>query len=351
MTKKEKKALYTCNVGDFVRNFKDKKYLGENGANVQFGDSLTYLAKYNMQGSTKECDFFDLVYATKKSLIKQATERKIDPKKNSYYQQMGKDYGDNFDSVKAFIFDPIDFLQESFKEYANGNEVDEELDPDKREFNSRLKENARDLSKTLQTQARRYQQYEASAKAKDLEYSILSKLPGKAIDLDDVFEKTKGGFLERAFGRTSQDSRNLKTAFNEYRNPNSVHHGDDRHVEIEAIKYLQHVIPAYRDDSELPTKAQLEALTGTQKARADFCVSVIESVRERREQEEATNDLMELIKNDFAVEEESVIDEEQNEFHQQVQNDLGDLAENVQENVNDNNNLEAQKEIEEPNVK
>ena len=346
MTKKEKKALYTCNVGDFLRKFKDKKYLGEGGANAQFGDSLTYLAKYNMQGSTKECDFFDLVYATKKSLINQAVEKN----KKTPYQQMMKDYGDNLDTVQVFINNPIEFLKDSFKEYADNQEEDAEIDPDKREFNSRLKENARDLSKTLQTQARRYQEYEAKAKAKELEYRILNKLPGNAVDLDDVFEKNKGGFLERTFNTTSQDYKNFTTAFKDYRNPESVYHGDDRHVEIEAIKYLQHVIPAYRDDSELPTKAQLEALTGTKKGRADFCVSVIESIREKREQEEAIEALMENIENAAGIEE-SVIEDEQNLFQQQIQNDVNDSSEISQQNEIKNEDLESQKEVQDPEIK
>ena len=346
MTKKEKKALYTCNVGDFLRKFKDKKYLEQGGANAQFGDSLTYLAKYNMQGSTKECDFFDLVYATKKSLINQAVAKN----KESPYQQMMRDYGDNFDTVQTFINNPIEFLQDSFQGYANNDEEDIEIDPDKREFNSRLKENARDLSKTLQTQARRYQEYEAKAKAKDLEYSILSKLPGNAKDLDDVFEMNKGGFLERAFNTTSQDYKNFTTAFNEYRNPNNVHFGDDAHVEIEAIKYLQHVIPEYRDDSELPTKAQLEALTGTKKGRADFCVSVIESIREKREKEQAVEDLMENIENDAGIEE-SEIEDDQIQFQNQIKNDLDDSSEISQQNEIKNDEVEVEKEVEQPDIK
>ena len=346
MTKKEKKALYTCNVGDFLRKFKDKKYLGEGGANAQFGDSLTYLAKYNMQGSTKECDFFDLVYATKKALIKQA----VDKNPKTPYQQMIYDYGDNLDTVKVFINNPIEFLQDSFKEYADNQEEDAEIDPDRREFNSRLKENTRELSKKLQAQAKRYQEYEAKAKAKDLEYRILSKLPGDAKDLDDVFEKNKGGFLEKTFNTTSQDYKNFTTALKEYRNPDNVHFGDDRHVEIEAIKYLQHVIPAYRDDSELPTKAQLEALTGTKKGRADFCVSVIEAVREKREKEQAFEDLIENIENAAKIEEVDM-EEDQTQFQKQIQKDLGNPSENVQQNEIDNDEIEVEKEAEEPSIK
>ena len=346
MTKEEKKALYKCNVGDFLRKFKDKKYAVKDGPNAQFGDALTYLAKYNMKGSTKECDFFDLVYAVKKSLINQA----VDKNKKLPYQQMINDYGDNLDAVQTFINNPIEFLHDSFKAYADNDEEDIEIDPDKKEFNSRLKENVEDLSKTLQTQAKRYKEYEAKAKAKELEYSILSKLPGDAKNLDDVFEKNKGGFLERTFNTTSQDYKNFTTAFREYRNPDNVHFADDRHVEIEAIKYLQHVIPAYRDDSELPTKAQLEALTGTKKGRADFCVSVIEAIRERREKEDALEGVMENIENDAGIEE-SVIEDEQSLFQEQIQKDLKDSVEVDQQNEINDNEINVEKEVEEPNIK
>lgn len=346
MTKKEKKALYKCNVGDFLRKFKDKKYSSKEGPNAQFGDTLTYLAKYNMQGSTKECDFFDLVYAAKKAIVNQAVDK--NPKFS--YQQMVNDYGENLDTVQAFVNNPIEFLQGSFKEYADIQEEDIEIDPDKKEFNSRLKENARNLSKTLETQEKRYREYEAKAKAKDLEYSILSKLPGNAKDLDDVFEKNKGGFLERTFNTTSQDYKNFTTAFKEYRNPDNVHFADDRHVEIEAIKYLQHVIPAYRDDSELPTKAQLEALTGTKKGRADFCVSVIEAIRERREKEDAIEGVMENIKNDAGIDE-SLIEDDQSLFQEQIKNDLKESAEVDQQNEINDNEIKVDKEVEEINIK
>ena len=345
MTKEEKKALYTCNIGDFIRNFKDKKYKSEGGVITQFGDSLAYLAKYNMEGVNKECEFFDLVYAAKKSIINQAIEQKVNKKGESHYEKMWNDYGDNFDSVKKFISDPADYLKDVFQEYAN-EEDDEELDPEIRKYNTRLKENAKKLSETYLSQREKYREYEANAKAKELEFRILEKYPGKVAKLDDIFEKNKGGFLERTFNTTSQDFKNFKVAFDDYRNPNSVYHGKDEHVEIEAIKYLQHVIPAYRDDSELPTKAQLEALTGTKKGRADFCVSVIEAVRERREQQKALEDLMDNIQNEYEIEDESLIEEEQNIFQQQIQEDVKDSVAVEDQKEVDINAIEQNKEVE-----
>lgn len=346
MTKEEKKTLYTCNVGDFLRNFNDKKYSAPGAANAQFADTLTYLAKHNMKGSTKECDFFDLVYAAKTAIINQAANKS----KDSPYQQMARDYGDNFDSVQLFLNNPIDYLKDAFKEYADNQEEDVEIDPQKREFDARLKDNTRNLSATLETQASRYEQYEARMKAKDLENRIIGKLPGKAINLDGVFESNKGGFFERSFGRTSQDYKNLVTAFTDYRNPNSVYFGKDEHVEFEAIKYLEHAIPGFRYEGDLPTKAQLDALSGTRKDRTAFCVSVLESVKERREKQEAIEGLMDSIKNDFAIEEESEVDEEQIEFQNQVKKDVADSEDLSEQNENSNDEIQAEKEIEEEDL-
>ena len=351
MTKEEKKALYTCNIGDFLRNFNDKKYAGADGVNAQFGDTLVYLAKYNMQGSTKECEFFDLIYAAKTSLINQAVNRPIDKKKESHYQKMGKDYKGNIDVVTKFISDPIEYLEDVFNEFGEQEIDEEEIDPDKKEYSARLKENAKNLSRMLREQHKKYEQYEAQAKANDLEIRILNKLSNKAINLDDVFEKNKGGFLERTFGTTSTDYKNLKTAFNDYRNPNSVYNGDDSHVEIEAIKYLEHAIPGFRWGGDLPTKAQIDALEGTRKDRTMFCVSVLESINEKREQQEAIDNLVNTIQNDFAVEVESFIDEEQNYFQNQLQNDLSESSDLIQQDEINNDEAEVQKEVEQPAVK
>lgn len=351
MTKEEKKALYTCNIGDFLRTFQDKKYASPDARNLQFGDTLVYLSKYNMQGTTKECEFFDLVYAAKTSLINQAVNRPIDKKKESHYQKMGQDYKGSFDAVTKFINDPIDYLQDTFKAFGDEELDEEEIDPDKKEFNRRLKENAKELGGRLQNQRERYKEYEAQAKAKDLEIRILNKLSNKAINLDDVFEKNKGGFLERTFGTTSTDYKNLKTAFNDYRNPNSVYHGNDSHVEIEAIKYLEHAIPGFRWGGDLPTKAQIDALEGTRKDRTMFCVSVLESINEKREQQAAIDELVSIIQNEYEVEDESLIDEEQNDFQNHLQNDLSESSDLIQQDEINNDEVEAQKEVEQPAVK
>lgn len=351
MTKEEKKALYTCNIGDFLRNFNDKKYAGTDGVNTQFGDTLVYLAKHNMKGSVKECEFFDLVYAAKTSLINQAVNRPIDKKKESHYQKMGQDYKGSFDAVTKFINDPIDYLQDTFKAFGDEELDEEEIDPDKKEFNRRLKENAKELGGRLQNQRERYKEYEAQAKANDLEIRILNKLSNKAINLDDVFEKNKGGFLERTFGTTSTDYKNLKTAFNDYRNPNSVYHGNDSHVEIEAIKYLEHAIPGFRWGGDLPTKAQIDALEGTRKDRTMFCVSVLESINEKREQQAAIDELVSIIQNEYEVEDESLIDEEQNDFQNHLLHDVDDSVEIENPNQNNGEEAEVEKEVEQPAIK
>ena len=351
MTKEEKNALYKCNIGDFIRNFKDKKYAGPDGLKTQFGDTLVYLSKYNMQGSTKECEFFDLIYAAKTSLINQAVNRPIDKKKESHYQKMGQDYKGSLDAVTKFINDPIDYLQDAFKAFGDEELDEEEIDPDKKEFNRRLKENAKELGETLQNKRERYKEYEAKAKAKDLENRILSKLSNKAISLDDAFEKNKGGFLERTFGTTSTDYKNLVTAFNDYRNPNSVYHGDDSHVEIEAIKYLEHAIPGFRWGGDLPTKAQIDALEGTRKDRTEFCVSVLQSINERREQQKDIDNLINTINNEYAVEDESLIDEDQKDFQYNLLHDVDDSVEIENPNENNSEEVEVEKEVEQPAIK
>lgn len=77
----------------------------------------------------------------------------------------------------------------------------------------------------------------------------------------------------------------------------------------------------------------------------------LNQLMKKREQQAAIDELVSIIQNEYEVEDESLIDEEQNDFHNHLQNDLSESSDLIQQDEINNDEVEVQKEVEQPAVK
>ena len=98
---------------------------------------------------------------------------------------------------------------------------------------------------------------------------------GKTIER--IMHDNRGGFLERNFGWSSKEYKALKSAVKAATDVNSPTRGDYTASRICAQKYLDHKLPLGADEN---------ALSATEKARVDFCRSIIATCEEMDMQNE-----------------------------------------------------------------
>lgn len=144
---------------------------------------------------------------------------------------------------------------------------------------------------------------------------------GKSIER--IMKDNRGGFLERNFGWSSKEYKALKKAVKAANDPSSPTYGDQSNSKFFAKKYLDHKVPLGTDESRL---------SATEKARVDFCRSLIATCDEMEKKNDVANDInnIDLNKNN------NIID---NEFSKQVEKDVDldkvkedDIVVNVESN-------------------
>ena len=119
----------------------------------------------------------------------------------------------------------------------------------------------------------------------DIKVRMECRLGGKQALVNSI-NATKGGFMSRLFGTSSNAYKNLDAAYKAFNNPNHVNYGDMDTMERASNQYLQHVFPSWKPGDGLPKAADIAKLGDTQKARAQFCVNILTSIEEERAIEE-----------------------------------------------------------------
>ena len=112
-----------------------------------------------------------------------------------------------------------------------------------------------------------------------------AKFGGKE-GLDKAYAATKGGFMSRLFGTSSTAAKNLDKVYKAFNNPNHALHGNIQALDKAAVEYIQHNFPNWQPFQEFPSKEDIDKLSETEKARMDFSINAIKSLREQTEMEE-----------------------------------------------------------------
>jgi len=118
----------------------------------------------------------------------------------------------------------------------------------------------------------------------DVEIRLRSKFGGIK-EFEKAYEATKPGLLSKAFGTSSKAYHNLDEAYNAFQNPDHANYGNLNALDKAAREYLQHVFPWWKPRDGMISKAAIERLSGTQKARAAFSLNILKSTAEQRKSE------------------------------------------------------------------
>lgn len=320
MTNAEKKALYTCNVKDFIHKFSDPKYKKNN--RKQLDDVIDYLARYGMKGVKTEGTFDELLLTAKNLLLSQAAEQHLDEFNFNPYNHLGNlNMQEEYD-LKNFILRPMHTIQDKMKYYDIDRKIKDETDPAKIQYYKDLKANAQKIHESIKD----YND-EINNKHIDSYFEVINRiqnrLPETTKSLDEALDNNKGGVFERMFGTSSKQYANFKAAFEDFRNPNSVYLGDKDHLEKETKAYLHHIMPSYKMEDDLPTPEQFAKLSGTQKGRAAFCINVLRSVKEAREVEDIKGYVTKALKGDPEYTKAPIIIEHgQAEFQEELKDEI-----------------------------
>ena len=140
-----------------------------------------------------------------------------------------------------------------------------------------------------------YQNFEAfgkGARQNDM-INLEEKYNGKE-GLKNAFTAAKPGFWEKTFGRTSDEWKNFKEAYAEYRHENP----QSRNVFARsASMYLEHKLPGYDSKNGLPNIEDINRLSGKSKERALLCYNALKSVQESKEFEKKAQQLKDMTEN------------------------------------------------------
>jgi len=178
-----------------------------------------------------------------------------------------------------------------------------------------------------------YQGMQKKNRADGLIAGIAKRQPGRNdANPDEILERHKGGFWERWRNKTSPEFIRFRETLKNVQDPKSEEYGNIDALERDAKAYLQHKIPGYNPD-EFPTKAQIEALSGTGKGRAQLCLDVLLSAREQRNLEKSD----EIYRDNYI--EHSLVDltpeEVENQYKQEMEEEANQEKEFAEEVGND----------------
>lgn len=159
-----------------------------------------------------------------------------------------------------------------------------------------------------------------------------------------AYEATKPGVLSRMFNTSSVAAKNLDAAYKAFNNPNHAYHGNMDTVQKAATEYLQHVLPDYKPNHlfNIPSMQDISGLSGTQKARAEFSINLLNAVKAQKGME---LDYAEMVnaaqakniafKDLPGVASENLIAKEEDEFQKSVLIDSKEEEENLIEDENE----------------
>ena len=276
MTNEEKIAMYECNIEGFIKEFRSNNHRNLEDA---FGNAMVYFLKYGLDEESTTCDLEELIYVFRNEVAKYIAKYQLESNPDNLLDLHA---GDNNAVFQQFFKDPVEFLRISIESMdkiaANPNEKDPDIIKYTNDYNKNI-DNLVSLLKNPETK-RDFETYE---RGKNNAYFVVEALDDyfshgeDKNGINDTFNKQKAGFFENLFGTTSNEYKNFKHAFDNYRNVDHQAHGDSSLLEAAAMRYLRHKFPNLKDD-ELPTMEQISKLSGAGKERASFCLKTIETI-------------------------------------------------------------------------
>ena len=285
MRKALKKALYKCDKKDFIQKF--NRGYDDPRKHHEFPDMMAYLGRYGMEGGKREGDLIEMIYIAKRTILAQSAKAHYEAEIDYFsYDWVGNLNIVDEQKIHDFIRDPIHAMSSGLRNAAREYDSKRETDPDKIEYNRRLVANCESLAQYFDANYEECKEqlarYERKQDALDVLSRVTAALPANVKSLDAAFQKTKGGFFLRHFGRSSPEYNEFKAAFREYSDVQAINEGSQERVENASIAYLRHVIPDFEYSDELSKEEVLSRLHGTQKVRASFCFDVLKSINEHK---------------------------------------------------------------------
>lgn len=330
MTEKEKKELYDCSIQGYLKYLKDNNYSSAKDALM---GSIKYMLRYNVIDNLTTCSRDELMYVVKNEIAKMVAKEQINKDPNDLTNMQSKE---DEKELKCFFTNPLEYvgikLENRAPYYIDKKALN---DDDAIDYAHKYNNNITATSSFFKIRGAKtvYDAYANSMGDRKAYFHIIqleSKLPNNSID--EAFNRQKPSFFEKFFKTTSNEYKNFKTAFDNYRDRNSDSYGNREVLENAAIAYLRHKFPNIKDN-ELPTMEQISTLSGAGKERAEFCLKVVENFRENAEIQEQANKMVKAVQNlDIDVTKE-MTQANNPEFEQNVKNDV-----NV-EFANENNNI------------
>lgn len=182
-----------------------------------------------------------------------------------------------------------------------------------------------------------------------------SNLGGKK-GLEEVMEATKPSLFSRIFSTSSPQFAALEDAYDAFNNPNENGFGNMDNLDRAATDYLKHKFPKWDPSQEIPAEAYSK-LNPTEMAKVNFSIAIKNSIKEQKAVDGPFHALVEGSKlkdlhySDLAaMKENNVIDLEQQEFQNQIQENLAseEVDINAQIDLDDSNDFRLLKdEVEE----
>ncbi len=172
------------------------------------------------------------------------------------------------DKVKLFIGNPIRYLQSTARSFSNSTETNAEYI----RHSIRVSEQGSAYADALTDMENRQRNQSLNEKIED-------KLPRESNTIADQLQRSKAGFWERVFNRTSSQYKDFEQAMNNL----NANRGNRNDVETTSLAYLKHKFPNLKE-GQLPTMDQINSLSGAGKHRALLALNAYQSVQEQKNQ-------------------------------------------------------------------
>lgn len=202
----------------------------------------------------------------------------------------------NFDVLeKKFIKNPVNFIKRIAEIATNPNlsrndigDIVVEDDGDEEYYDlEKWKNNCGSIANYLKAIEEYYGSYNKDFLVDDINKKIFKcYYDDENKTKDDILNDTKGGFFENLFGTTSDEFKNLRSTYLEFNNKESSGYADKDNLEAATRAYLQHKIPSYKLEDDLPKEEDVAKLSGTAKKRVAFCIGILEAINESKQIEQ-----------------------------------------------------------------
>ena len=353
-------------------------YYNKVGQYEDFNDKLKFTTKYLLTHSAAQNPDYPIeqaIHLAKVRLIDDAVKKHDDYMKKNKWKDteahIVDPYSKNDKAAEMFMANPVDYL------VGEANKTMKELNssgvrsPKTIEQENILKNTLDSMPINVRDKIK---QLDQGGRVLDMQARMEARYGGRE-GLNKAYQATKGSFMSRLFGTSSAAAKNLDQVFNAFNNPNHVLYGDIKALDKAAVQYVQHNFPDWQLFQKLPTEADFDGLSETEKARMRFSINLLKSECDQTEMEDRITSLVKACENqnieysdikvddhkvinlddsEDEIEEESLIEEKgpskdnQKEFRNKLLNNIKE-DDNYKINKEENNN-NIEKEIEEEQI-